>query len=230
MNIKNRLKRWFKLRFFITYPFGLFVLFYPQYSPTPYSFKAGICFIATGLLIRLWANGYAIKTEKLTVSGPYALLRHPLYLGTMFIAIGFCIMLRTFYMGALFIIVMVGVYYRTIKNEERALTQKYKEAYLDYKAHVPAILPTFSPYKKGEKWPFSFSRVLENHEYKLFIWIINITIIFRLKGYFIIAREPLDAKKWLLIILFFVLGAIDIAGEIIKSKRKKLTKITKLTN
>jgi protein-S-isoprenylcysteine O-methyltransferase Ste14 len=226
MEIKKRLKRWFKLRFFITYPFGLFVLFYPTCSPSYYSFRVGICFIIAGLCIRLWANGYAIKTEKLTVSGPYSLLRHPLYLGTMLIAIGFSIMLRTSYAGILFIIAMAIVYYRTIKNEERALTERYKEAYLDYKAKVPAILPTIFPYKTGEKWHFSFARVIENHEYKLFIWVVNITIIFRLKGYFIIDREPMDTKKWLLIILFFVLGAIDIAGEAIKSKRKKLTKTT----
>lgn len=220
MNFKNRLRRWFKLRFFITYPFGLFVLFYPAASPTYYSFKTGFCFIISGLLIRIWANGYAIKTEKLTVSGPYALMRHPLYLGTMLIAIGFTIMLRTFYMGVLFIMVMAIVYYRTIKNEERALTEKHKEAYLDYKAKVPAILPTIFPYKKGEKWHFSFARVLENHEYKLFIWVINIIIIFRLKGYFIIEHEPMDIKKWLLVVLFFALGAIDITGEIVKSGSK----------
>ncbi|MDP2924655.1 MAG: isoprenylcysteine carboxylmethyltransferase family protein [Candidatus Omnitrophota bacterium] len=224
MNIHERFKRWFKLRFFITYPFGIFVLFYPACSPTYYSFKAGIYFIIAGLLTRLWANGYAIKTERLTVSGPYSLIRHPLYLGTMLIAIGFSIMLRTSYIGALFIIVMAIVYYRTIKNEERALTERYKEAYLDYKAKVPAILPTIFPYKTGEKWHFSFARVIENHEYKLFIWIINITIIFRLKGYFIIEHESMDIKKWVLIILFFVLGAVDIAGEIIKGKRKRLSR------
>lgn len=221
MNLKNRLRRWFKLRFFITYPFGLFVLFYPATSPTTTSFKAGIGFIAVGLATRIWANGYAIKTQKLTISGPYSLMRHPLYLGTMLIAIGFSIMLRTSYVGALFIVIMALVYYRTIKNEERALTERYKEAYLDYKKNVAVILPTNFPYKKGEKWHFSFARVIENHEYKLFIWIVNIVIIFRLKGYFIVEHEQMDMKKWLLIILFFALGAIDIAGEIVKSRKKR---------
>jgi protein-S-isoprenylcysteine O-methyltransferase Ste14 len=223
--MRERLRRWFKLRFFITYPFGLFVLFYPAASPTAYSFKAGIAFIIAGLLIRIWANGYAIKTEKLTVSGPYSLLRHPLYLGTMLIAAGFMVMLRTHYLGLFFIVIMAVVYYRTIKNEERALTERYPEAYLNYKNKVPAILPTIFPYKAGEKWQFSFARVIENHEYKLFIWIINIVIIFRLKGYFIVEREPLDIKKWLLIVLFFALGAIDIAGEVVKTRRKRANTI-----
>jgi len=224
MKIRELFRRWFKLRFFITYPFGLFVLFFC--APSDFSFYIGICFIALGLSLRVWANGYVIKTNKLTTSGPYAFLRHPLYLGTMLLALGFSIMLNTYYAGAIFIIVMAMVYYRTIKNEERALIERYKDAYLDYKRNVPVIIPGFFPYKKGEKWGFSFSRVIENHEYKLFIWVINIAIIFRLKQYLLIEHKPMDTKIWLLIVLFFILGSIDIAGEILKwkEKRNSLTK------
>ncbi|MCK9614747.1 MAG: isoprenylcysteine carboxylmethyltransferase family protein [Candidatus Omnitrophica bacterium] len=219
MSIKNRLKRWFKLRFFVTYPFGLFVLFFC--SPTTESFNSGIWFVIAGLIMRLWANGYAIKTHKLTTSGPYSIVRNPLYLGTMLIAIGFMILLDTSYVGLVFIIIMAAVYYRTIRYEERALTEKHGKIYLDYKDKVPMILPTFFRYKKGEKWPFSFKRIIENKEYKLFIWVINITIIFRLKGYFLIDHESIDAKKWFLIALFIILAAIDIGGEIFKWNKKR---------
>jgi protein-S-isoprenylcysteine O-methyltransferase Ste14 len=219
MKTREVFKRWFKLRFFITYPFGLFVLFFC--SPTDFSFSIGIWFIALGLIIRVWANGYVIKTNKLTTSGPYAFMRHPLYLGTMLLALGFSIMLNTYYAGAIFIIAMAMVYYRTIKNEERALIERYKDAYLDYKKNVPAVMPGIFPYRKGEKWGFSFARVIENHEYKLFIWVINIAIIFRLKQYLLIEHKPMDTKIWLLIVLFFILGSIDIAGEILKWKEKQ---------
>lgn len=220
MRIKKRLERWFKLRFFITYPFGLFVLFFC--SPTAESFKRGIWFIILGLLIRLWANAYAIKTEKVTTSGPYSMVRNPLYLGTMLITVGFMIMLNTSYAGLLFVVIMVLVYYRTIRNEERALTQKHGKAYLDYKSKVPMMIPTFFRYKGGEKWPFSWRRIIENKEYKLFIWVINIVIIFRLKGYFLIDHESMDMKKFLLIGLFVLLAAVDIGGEIFKWHKKRL--------
>lgn len=220
MNIKNRLKRWFKLRFFITYPFGLFVLLFC--SPTKESFSAGIGFIILGLIIRLWANGYAIKTHKITTSGPYSVVRNPLYLGTMLIAAGFMIMLNTSYAGFCFMIIMAAVYYRTIRNEERALTEKHGKIYLNYKSKVPMIVPTFFRYKGGEKWPFSLHRIIENKEYKLFVWVINIVIIFRFKGYFLIDHESMDAKKWFLIALFVILAAIDIGGEIFKWNRKRI--------
>ncbi|MFA5007990.1 MAG: isoprenylcysteine carboxylmethyltransferase family protein [Candidatus Omnitrophota bacterium] len=222
MNFKNRLKRWFKLRFFITYPFGLFVLFFC--SPTNESFNFGIWFVILGLLVRLWANGYAIKTHKLTTSGPYSVVRNPLYLGTMLITIGFMILLNTSYAGLIFVIIMAAVYYRTIRFEERALTEKYGQSYLDYKSKVPMIVPGFLRYKRGEKWPFSFRRIIENKEYKLFIWVLNITIIFRLKGYFLIDHESMDSKKWFLVALFILLAAVDIGGEIFKWRSKRIKK------
>lgn len=223
MDIKNRLKRWFKLRFFITYPFGLFVLLFC--SPTSESFNLGIWLVALGLIVRLWANGYAIKTHKLTTSGPYSVVRNPLYLGTMLIAAGFMIMLNTSYAGFVFMAIMAAVYYRTIRCEERALTEKHGKVYLNYKDKVPMIIPTFFRYKCGGKWPFSLSRIIENKEYKLFIWVINITIIFRLKGYFLIEHEGMDAKKWLLIALFIILAAVDIGGEIFKWQKKRKSAI-----
>ena len=110
------------------------------------SIIASIWFIIAGLLLRLWANGYAIKMDKLTTSGPYAFVRHPLYLGTMLIGIGFIIMLKIYYMGALFFIVTLFVYYRTIKREESMLETKFKNTYLGYKEKVRAILPSFFAY------------------------------------------------------------------------------------
>jgi protein-S-isoprenylcysteine O-methyltransferase Ste14 len=217
--VNNRLKRWFKLRFFITYPFGIFVLLFC--SPTQNSFSLGIWFIVAGLIVRLWSNGYAIKTVALTTSGPYSLVRNPLYLGTILITMGFMIMLNTAYAGLIFVIILLAVYYRTIKSEEKALTARFGQAYLDYKRKVPMLMPTVFRYKAGEKWPFSFKRIIENKEYKLFIWVINIVIIFRLKGYFLIDHESMDMKKMLLIGLFVFLAAIDIGGEIVKWHKRK---------
>ena len=92
MNIKHRLTRFFKPRFAVIYPFGFFVIFFCSLDEA--SIKTGIGYIIAGILIRLWSNGYAIKNDKLTTSGPYAFVRNPLYLGTFLIAIGFVIVLK----------------------------------------------------------------------------------------------------------------------------------------
>src|SRR5580698_9130912 len=93
MDITHRLQRSFKPRFAVIYPSAFFVLFFC--SITDASLRSGIGYILAGLLIRLWSNGYAIKNDKLTTSGPYAFVRNPLYLGTFLIAIGFVIALRS---------------------------------------------------------------------------------------------------------------------------------------
>ncbi len=219
MAIKDRFNRWFKPRFAIMYPFGIFIIIFANLDDK--SIMAGIWFILAGLFIRLWANGYAIKMEKLTTSGPYAFVRHPLYLGTMLLVIGFTIMLKIYYVGILFICLGVFVYRRTIKKEEVMLENKFKDVYLDYKRFVPAIIPTILPYKKGEKWGFSLKRLIKNHEYKLLIWMVILVIVFHLKDELIIEHEKLDLRIWIFIITAFLLGMADVAGEIIKSVIKK---------
>src|SRR5471030_587366 len=122
MTIKHRLQRSFKPRFAVIYPFGFFVLFFCFINEA--SIRAGIGWILSGLLIRLWSNGYAIKNDKLTTSGPYAFVRNPLYLGTFLIAIGFVIVLKSqpplleWIAGGMFLLGLSYMYHKTIKSEE----------------------------------------------------------------------------------------------------------------
>ena len=43
-----------------------------------------------GLAIRSWAAGTLHKMKELTRSGPYAMVRNPLYVGSFFMMFGFC--------------------------------------------------------------------------------------------------------------------------------------------
>ena len=219
LDINERLKRWFKLRFAVIYTFGVLVMFF--YSPTEDYFKLGLPFIIIGLLIRVWANGYAIKMEKLTTSGPYAYVRHPLYLGTMLIAIGFAVLLRTSFIGVVFIGIMAGVYYKTIKKEEMWLEDIFKHKYSDYKRNVAAMWIRITPYRGGEKWPFSFRRLVRSKEYKLFFWILILVTVFYLKEELIIEDDVMDAKMWGFVIAAFFLGLTDIITEVINRRRKR---------
>ena len=216
MKIKDRFKRWFKLRFAILYPFGTFLVFFANSDDR--SIMVGIWLIIAGLLLRAWSNGYAIKLEKLTTSGPYAFVRHPLYLGTMLLAIGFIIMLKIYYIGVLFLFIMAAVYYQTIINEERMLEQKFKHLYVNYVKKVPIILPAISPYREGEKWPFSFKRLMKSKEYKLFIWVIVMVIAFHLKDEFLVEHERIDTRIIGFIIAAFSLGVVDLISELMKRK------------
>jgi len=218
MKIKQLFQRWFKLRFAIIYPFGIFVAIFANSDDD--SMRTSLWWIIPGLLIRLWANGYAIKMEKLTTSGPYAFVRNPLYLGTMFIAIGFAVMLRTHYIGALFVAFMALTYYQTIKKEERMLEERFKEEYINYTKRVPAIIPTIFPYRSGEKWSFSFKRFLESKEYKTFLWIAIVVISFYLKEELLVEHEPVGSKILCFMGIALALGIVDLIGELIKLRKR----------
>ncbi|MBF0478048.1 MAG: isoprenylcysteine carboxylmethyltransferase family protein [Candidatus Omnitrophica bacterium] len=218
MAFTDRLKRCFKLRFAIVYPFAIYAVFFTH--PDAQSISQGIGFVVLGLLTRLWSNGYAIKLEKLTTSGPYAHIRHPLYFGTSLVLIGFIIMLKMYLVGILFFIVVVSVYFRTIKQEEQMLEDKFKDDYLDYKKKVPAFYPAVLAYSKGEKWPFSFERLMRSKEYKSAIWVIIFIIFIYLKTILLVQKLPMNNRLWALAAIAVLLAATDITGEIIKKGKR----------
>ncbi|MDD5449803.1 MAG: isoprenylcysteine carboxylmethyltransferase family protein [Candidatus Omnitrophica bacterium] len=218
MKIKDRVRRLIKPRFAVMYPFFLFAVFFANCDER--TVLRGIWFIAAGLFMRIWANGYAVKSEKLTTSGPYAFVRHPLYLGTMFLVIGFIVILNLRFIGALFFIIIAAIYYRTVKKEEGMLRSRFAE-YLDYSKKVPALFPSFSPYRGGEKWPFSLERLIRSQEYKMFIWTTVIIILFYLKYLVIVRHEGLNRAAFGLMAAAFLLVVLDLTGEFLRHNRVK---------
>lgn len=220
---KKRFNRWFKLRFAILYPLGVWTVL-SQYS-TDASMRRSIWFILIGLSIRAWANFYAIKTDKLTTSGPYAYVRHPLYLGTFFIFSGFLIMLKLHWLLSLVLIFVFTfvVYGRKIKQEEQLLLKKFGSAYVEYQKAVPGFLFTFKPFKGGEKWAGSFQRYFVSQEYKLLVWILILVVVFHMKEEYIIEGENvLKLKNIFILTGAAFLGALDviISGILKKYKRR----------
>ena len=222
MNISHRLQRSFKPRFAVIYPFGFFVMFFCFLNEA--SIKAGIGYIIAGVLIRLWSNGYAIKNDKLTTSGPYAFVRNPLYLGTFLIAIGFVIVLKSdpawveWIAGGIFLLALSFMYYRTIKAEQGMLLEKFKEAFSSYCKKVPAMIPSLIPYSKGEKWPFSLQRLGLSKEHKVAFWIFILLVVFHIKTRIFIEHKDINDNSWNLIVIAIFLIILDALYEFNKKK------------
>src|SRR4029078_1117863 len=81
----------------------------------------GLALIIGALLMRSWAAGVLQKNESLATTGPYAITRNPLYLGSFLRMFGFCTLIGDIdnyaVMGALILI----VYLPGIHNEQRHL-------------------------------------------------------------------------------------------------------------
>jgi len=119
-------------------------------SPSPVSMALGLLVLSAGEALRLWATGYLHKTESLTVAGPYAYLRHPLYLGTLLIGSGLAIMAQS---GLGFVVWGVFVagyflYYMPYKNriEGARLEELFGDDYRRFATAVPRLVPRLYPY------------------------------------------------------------------------------------
>lgn len=109
-------------------------------QPSPWV-ALGFLLIASGLFLRVYALGYLRKKECLATKGVYSLCRHPLYLGSILLTYGFCVLLNV---PSNFVVATVyfSVFYSlAIVREEVRLTEQYGEAHRLYREKTPLILP-----------------------------------------------------------------------------------------
>jgi protein-S-isoprenylcysteine O-methyltransferase Ste14 len=165
--------------------YPLAILFWWLARPTYRSIFLGAAIAILGLLVRAAAAGHLRKSEALTMTGPYAWTRNPLYFGSTLIAGGFIVAGHSLW-GALVIAIYFCVFYPAVmRNEEGELQQRYGAAFTDYAKRVPLFFPrspkplsastTELPYGV-----FSWKQYLRNREYQaalgvlgalLFVWI-----------------------------------------------------------
>jgi len=80
------------------------------------------------------------EIKKLTTSGVYSKIRHPIYLGRILLNAGFLIIfpiIPMFFVSIAFII----IWYLIALYEERTLMKKFGKKYVSYKKKVPMFIP-----------------------------------------------------------------------------------------
>jgi protein-S-isoprenylcysteine O-methyltransferase Ste14 len=79
------------------------------------------------------------RDQQLIEEGPYAFIRHPMYLGVLLAAIGALLIFRTWAM-VIFAPTAFGIILRT-RREEELLAEEFGEAWIVYCARVPGWIP-----------------------------------------------------------------------------------------
>lgn len=93
------------------------------------------------IVYKAWQVLHAAQQQgTLATTGPYAIVRHPQYDGFMLVMIGFLIMWPTLLTLLMFPILLV-VYFRLAKQEERIVRAEFDPAYAEYARKVPAFIP-----------------------------------------------------------------------------------------
>lgn len=143
--------------------------------PTPAGVLLGLLLLGVGGALRVWATGHLHKNQMLTISGPYAYLRHPLYAGALLIGIGTAIAAGP---AVALIALPLGLgfffsYYLPYKErvEGGRLETLYGAAYRRYRANVPPLFPRWNPWRDAEtrvRW--RMARVVANNEHSVLGW------------------------------------------------------------
>ncbi|MFN5911745.1 MAG: methyltransferase family protein, partial [Bacteroidota bacterium] len=88
--------------------------------------------------------------EALNTKGIYSTVRHPLYLGNYFMWLGIVMFTYNIWFVIVFSLLFWLYYERIMFAEERFLERKFGQDYLDWSLRVPAFLPSFKNYVRGE--------------------------------------------------------------------------------
>jgi protein-S-isoprenylcysteine O-methyltransferase Ste14 len=119
--------------------------------PSGWGVLVGTLGVAAGAALRVWGAGHLVKNDRLTVSGPYAHLRHPLYAGSLLLGAGFAALAG----GPVLLFVLVPftalyfAYYLPYKDrvESARLERRYGADYACYWSEVPALLPSLAAWQ-----------------------------------------------------------------------------------
>lgn len=126
-----------------------------------------------GMLLRFYASGFILKNRELATSGPYALVRHPLYTGNILILIGFSLANANWWplpLAGLFF----WLYYPTaIEYEDRKLKRLFGDQWTHWAQQTPALVPNFRNLQavRGGQWSLAKS-LRQNGEILIAIYII----------------------------------------------------------
>ena len=149
-------------------------------APTPESVVAGALLALPGLLLRGWAAGHLRKNSTLTMSGPYAWIRNPLYVGTLIVAAGMAYAAQQWALAGLFAFVFLFVYLPAITLEEQHLAKLFPE-FSEYARQVPLLIPY--RVRRDANAAFAFSQYLHNREYEALIGFAAGVLFLAAKAY-----------------------------------------------
>ena len=106
--------------------------------PHPAAIAWSLVLVLPGLALRAAASGTVKKNRELTVTGPYAYTRNPLYLGSMLMAAGFAVALLSWPLALLLAAGFAVIYIPVIAAEERFLRATFP-GFDAYCRQVPAL-------------------------------------------------------------------------------------------
>jgi protein-S-isoprenylcysteine O-methyltransferase Ste14 len=182
---------------------------------------------ATGALVRVITSGFAAlgtsgrakvaaEAAELNTTGPYSLVRNPLYVGRILNFTGLAMLTGSWIYGALVFLIAVLVYERISVYEEEFLREKFGAAHEAWAKSVPALLPRLSGWV-APKYPFWWKRMIWREQNKLFLLASAVALYaFARAGFSPSAvpdwQIPLFEAYGVLVVIRFCIGGLKMGG------------------
>jgi protein-S-isoprenylcysteine O-methyltransferase Ste14 len=140
-------------------------------------FWTGFGIVAVGEWVRTWAAGHLVKNKVLTVTGPYAYVKNPLYIGTFLCMVGFAFMAKgdptalwwlanmNWILLGIAVLGFVAYYVPYKKKREGSrLHDIFGDDWDHYDKAVPDYIPRLTRYERASNAPWSWTATCENSE------------------------------------------------------------------
>lgn len=140
-----------------------------------------------GALIRIITSGFAALgtsgntkvqavAAELNTTGPYSLVRNPLYVGRIFNFTGIAMLSGSWIFGALTFLISFLIYERISVYEEEFLRNKFSEDHAKWAENVPFLVPRLRGWVKP-KYKFWVRRAIIREDWKVY-WLISALFIY----------------------------------------------------
>lgn len=121
----------------------------------------GMMLMLIGIFGRLWCTLYigGHKSAQIIDTGPYSIMRNPLYFFSAIAAAGVGMQVGSWTLGLLFAVLCWAAFMIVIRREERFLADVFGATYQSYMQRVPRFFPNPMLYKDQEEVVFRPDRL-----------------------------------------------------------------------
>jgi protein-S-isoprenylcysteine O-methyltransferase Ste14 len=134
----------------------------------------GLALVVIGQVFRIYAAGYIFKNKQLATTGPYSLVRHPLYLGNFVILIGFTIASANLYVAAVVVLFFLIWYPAAIAYEDSKLENIFGDEWRAWSKNIYAIIPRRVSWSdlKASGWD-TYQSLIRNGELPISLYLLS---------------------------------------------------------
>lgn len=132
-------------------------------KPKAFLFFPGAALVLLGIAVRMWASGHIKKNKALATDGPYAYVRHPLYVGNLTLGLGFALASSLWWSLPLYGLTTFLFYPPSIRREDEKLHRLFREEWEHWHRETRALIPRLTPYRPGQRSGWSFLQSLQQN-------------------------------------------------------------------